>query len=47
MNRAFLALRVSSALTAVALVTAAVPLVADPGGIGSARFDVVETPQRP
>jgi amidase len=42
MNRAFFALRACSALVAIALVAAAVPLVADPGGVGSARFEVVE-----
>ena len=43
MTRRFLVLRVCVAFIATALVTLAVPLVADPGGAGSARFDVVET----
>src|SRR5258706_6955000 len=43
MQGAFFTLRVCSGVIAITFVTPAVPLVADPGGIGSARFDVVET----
>ena len=43
MKRAFLVLRICSVAVAVALIAVAVPLVANPGGVGSARFEVVET----
>jgi amidase len=42
MRRAFIVLRASSVLVALAVIAASVPLVANPGGVGSARLDLVE-----
>jgi len=42
MRRAFIVLRASSVLVALAVKAASVPLVANPGGVGSARLDLVE-----
>ena len=43
MKRLFLIARLCAVATAIFVATAAVPIVANPGGAGSARFNLVET----